>query len=174
MVGERLTLEARHKNPEEQGISCSKESLCFRAGFSRVFLGVYGPIWLNGDFLFPKANTCLANSLVFNSIPESWSKSIDKYVDSRSFSASSTSTSPLDWQVFKLKTLALCHLEISLFRMNFRDQETNPTKIGNLLGQWLNFKLFGITYLVGKISRSNFFFQGPLAEWGKRVNDISW
>ena len=33
-----------------------------------------------------------------------------------------------------------------------------------LLGQWLNFKLFGITYLVGKISRSNFFFQGPLAE----------
>ena len=26
-------------------------------------------------------------------------------------------------------------------------------------------KLFGITYLVGKISRSNFFFQGPLAEW---------
>ena len=30
-----------------------------------------------------------------------------------------------------------------------------------LLGQWLNFKLFGITYLVGKISRSNCFFQGP-------------
>ncbi len=28
-------------------------------------------------------------------------------------------------------------------------------------------KLFGITYLVGKISRSNFFFQGPLAEWVK-------
>ncbi len=27
------------------------------------------------------------------------------------------------------------------------------------------FKLFGITYLVGKISRSNFFFQGPLAKW---------
>ena len=33
-----------------------------------------------------------------------------------------------------------------------------------LLGQWLNFKLFGITYLVGKISRSNCFFQGPLAK----------
>ena len=33
------------------------------------------------------------------------------------------------------------------------------------LSQWLNFKLFGITYLVGKISRSNLFFQGPLAEW---------
>ena len=30
---------------------------------------------------------------------------------------------------------------------------------GSLLGQWLNFKLFGITYLVGKISRSNFFFR---------------
>ena len=29
------------------------------------------------------------------------------------------------------------------------------------LSQWPNFKLFGITYLVGKISRSNFFFQGP-------------
>ena len=35
----------------------------------------------------------------------------------------------------------------------------------DLLGQWLNFKLFGITYVVGKISRSNLFFQGPLAKW---------
>ena len=34
----------------------------------------------------------------------------------------------------------------------------------SLLGQWLNFKLFGITYLVGKISRSNCFFRGPLAK----------
>ena len=34
------------------------------------------------------------------------------------------------------------------------------------LSQWPNFDFFGITYLVGKISRSNFFFQGPLAEWG--------
>ena len=33
-----------------------------------------------------------------------------------------------------------------------------------LLGQWLNFKLFGITYLVGTI-KFKFFFQGPLAEW---------
>ena len=33
-----------------------------------------------------------------------------------------------------------------------------------LLGQWLNFKLFGITYLVGKISRSNFYFRVPLAK----------
>ena len=33
-----------------------------------------------------------------------------------------------------------------------------------LLGQWLNFKLFGITYLVGKI-KFKLFFQGPLAEW---------
>ena len=32
-----------------------------------------------------------------------------------------------------------------------------------LLGQWLNFKLFGITYLVGKI-KFKLFFQGPLAE----------
>ena len=32
-----------------------------------------------------------------------------------------------------------------------------------LLSQWLTFKLFGITYIyiVGKISRLNFFFQGP-------------
>ena len=29
-----------------------------------------------------------------------------------------------------------------------------------LLGQWLNFKLFGITYLVGKI-KFKLFFQGP-------------
>ncbi len=41
----------------------------------------------------------------------------------------------------------------------------------NLLGQWLNFKLFGITYLVGKI-KFELFFQGPLAEWGKRLH--SW
>ena len=34
----------------------------------------------------------------------------------------------------------------------------------NLLGQWLNFKLFGITYLVGKISRSNFYFRVPFAK----------
>ena len=32
-----------------------------------------------------------------------------------------------------------------------------------LLGQWLNFKLFGITYFVGKI-KFKLFFQGPLAE----------
>ena len=32
-----------------------------------------------------------------------------------------------------------------------------------LLSQWLNFKLFGITYLVGKI-KFKLFFQGPLAE----------
>ena len=34
---------------------------------------------------------------------------------------------------------------------------------GQELGQWLNFKLFGITYLVGKI-KFKVFFQGPLAE----------
>ena len=33
-----------------------------------------------------------------------------------------------------------------------------------LLGQWLNFKLFGITYLVRKI-KFKLFFQGPLAKW---------
>ena len=32
-----------------------------------------------------------------------------------------------------------------------------------LLGQWLNFKLFGITYLVGK-RKFKLFFQGPLAK----------
>ena len=31
------------------------------------------------------------------------------------------------------------------------------------LSQWLNFQLFGITYLVGKI-KFKLFFQGPLAE----------
>ena len=36
--------------------------------------------------------------------------------------------------------------------------KTQKESIDILLGQWLNFKLFGITYLVGKISRSNFFF----------------
>ena len=33
-----------------------------------------------------------------------------------------------------------------------------------LLGQWLNFKLLGIPYLVGKI-KFKLFFQGPLAKW---------
>ena len=32
-----------------------------------------------------------------------------------------------------------------------------------LLGQWLNFKLLGITYLVGKI-KFKLLFQGPLAK----------
>ena len=32
---------------------------------------------------------------------------------------------------------------------------------------WPMAKLFGITYLVVKISRFDFFFQGPLAEWDK-------
>ena len=44
----------------------------------------------------------------------------------------------------------------------------------DLLSQWLNFKLFGITYLVGKISRSNFFFQGPLAEWDDVAHFGGW
>ena len=35
--------------------------------------------------------------------------------------------------------------------------------VGHLLGQWLNFKLFGITYLVGKI-KFKLFSQGPLAK----------
>ena len=44
-----------------------------------------------------------------------------------------------------------------------------------LLGQWLNFKLFGITYLVGKISRSNGFFfrvhwlsENWMVNWGPK------
>ncbi len=31
--------------------------------------------------------------------------------------------------------------------------------MGFSLSQWLNFKLFGITYLVGRIKSSNFFFR---------------
>ena len=38
-------------------------------------------------------------------------------------------------------------------------------EIGFLLGQWLNFKLFGITYLVGKM-KFKLLFQGPLAKLG--------
>ena len=34
----------------------------------------------------------------------------------------------------------------------------------DLLGQWLNFQLLGITYLVGKI-KFKLLFQGPLAKW---------
>ena len=36
----------------------------------------------------------------------------------------------------------------------------------DLLIQWLNFKLFGITYLLGKI-KLKLVFQGPLAESAK-------
>ena len=35
--------------------------------------------------------------------------------------------------------------------------------VKHLLGQWLNFKLLGITYLVGKI-KFKLLFQGPLAK----------
>ena len=38
--------------------------------------------------------------------------------------------------------------------------EKTPVVTNCLLGQWLNFKLFGITYLVGKISPSNGFISG--------------
>ena len=38
-------------------------------------------------------------------------------------------------------------------------------KVFFLLSQWLTkLELLGIPYLVGKISRSKFFFQGPLAK----------
>ena len=45
--------------------------------------------------------------------------------------------------------------------------ETIVEKVGSLNLTWPMAKLtklFGITHLVGKRSRSNFFFQGPLAE----------
>ena len=38
-------------------------------------------------------------------------------------------------------------------------QDVQPNVCLSLLGQWLEVKLFGITYLVGKISRSNFYFK---------------
>ena len=55
-------------------------------------------------------------------------------------------------------------LQVTTIQLQFLVPDLNYPYQG-LLGQWLNFKLFGITYLVLKISRSNFFFQGPLAEW---------
>ena len=44
-----------------------------------------------------------------------------------------------------------------------RATNVGPRKMGNpyLLGQWLNFKLFGITYLVGKI-KFKLFFPGSI------------
>ena len=39
----------------------------------------------------------------------------------------------------------------------------NANPENNLLGPWLNFKLFGITYLVGKV-KFKLLFQGPLAK----------
>ena len=43
---------------------------------------------------------------------------------------------------------------------------TQRIRVWYSVGQWLNFKLFGITYLVGKISRSHFYFRLPFANWG--------
>ena len=43
-----------------------------------------------------------------------------------------------------------------------RGKNCHPEKLTWPMAKRL--KLFGITYLVGKISRSNFFFQGPLAK----------
>ena len=48
--------------------------------------------------------------------------------------------------------------------ISLRHQKSN-----DLLGQWPNFKLFGITCLVGKI-KFELLFQGPLAKWGKPQN----
>ena len=48
-------------------------------------------------------------------------------------------------------------------------------RLPDLLGQRLNFKLFGITYLVEKINFKSL-FQGPLAKWADAdgvFNDIS-
>ncbi len=41
--------------------------------------------------------------------------------------------------------------------------------MGNLLGQWLNFQLFGITYLVGRI-KFKLLFHCPLAKWGNATS----
>ena len=56
-------------------------------------------------------------------------------------------------------------MEICVFLLNLIDKKMERRKGThlNLLGQWLNFKLFGITYLVGKI-KFKLLFQGPLAE----------
>ena len=43
-------------------------------------------------------------------------------------------------------------------------QTLNTNQRSVLLGQWLNFKLFGITYFIGKI-KFKLLFQGPLAKW---------
>ena len=66
-------------------------------------------------------------------------------------------------------------IQIELRDKNKTSQETIMVPSNNLLSQWLNFQLFGITYLVGKI-KFKLFFQGPLAEWDNYSsnNNISW
>ena len=44
----------------------------------------------------------------------------------------------------------------------------SPFMWENLRGQWLNIKVFGITYLVRKI-KFKLLFQGPLAKWEKEL-----
>ena len=44
----------------------------------------------------------------------------------------------------------------------------SPFMWENLFGQWLNFKFFGITYLVGKI-KFKLLFPCPLAKWEKEL-----
>ena len=58
------------------------------------------------------------------------------------------------------------------FPMHFQYHKYSGS-IEGLLDQWLNFKLFWITYLVGKISRSNgFFFR--VQYWLSEISHASW
>ena len=49
-----------------------------------------------------------------------------------------------------------------VFGKKFKLGKSSPCHEVFLLGQWLNFKLFRITYVVGKKNRSNFFFSGSI------------
>ena len=67
------------------------------------------------------------------------------------------------------------------FREGIGGREVGEVVLQNLylFGQWLNFKLFGITYLVGKISRANGFLSGyigwvSIKNWPKiKVNSFN-
>ncbi len=79
--------------------------------------------------------------------------------------------------LFSPRTLGKIPILTNIFQMGWNHQLVftynlilllHPRKLTYLLGQWLNFKLFGITYLVGKI-KFKLFFQGPLAKWVKGI-----
>ncbi len=76
--------------------------------------------------------------------------------------------------IWGLRNYILLENKLMLISINFTPKTSHSclkkwyTRLSGCFLTWpmaKRLKLFGITYLGGKISRSNLFFQGPLAKW---------